>query len=42
MMSMSFLAEKKQLLLGRKDDLRNINLENGLKVANKLDRTYDK
>ena len=28
-------------MLGRKDELKNVNLENVLKVANELDKTYD-
>ena len=37
-----FLAGKKQFFLGRKDDPDSINLDQVLKAANELDKTYDK
>ena len=38
---MFFLADNKQFLLCCKDKLKNVNLENVLKVANELVKTYD-
>ena len=37
-----FLAGKKQFFLGRRDDLDGINIDQVLKAANELDKTYDK
>ena len=36
------LSGKKQFFIGRKDDMKNINIENLLKAIDEFDKTYDK